>query len=225
MRYLFGDYTLDTSRWELRRTGTLIKLRPKVFDVLIYLIAHRDRVISRQEILDHLWPQQFIGETTLNSCIREARQAIGDTGQAQRLIQTLHSRGYRFVGTVGEANDPFPDEATRALLALPLASAERTAASRTAAHTTSAPEELDQAVAPTPVLRGEAQAWVESGGTSPDVLEGERKPVTILCCALANATELATHVGSEAMYRLMRAFFSPGAACDAALCGDAHATA
>src|SRR5215831_2488219 len=102
MQYRFGDYTLDTRRCELHRTGTRIKLRPKVFDVLHYLIAQRDRVVSQQELLEHLWPQQFIGDATLKSCIKEARQAVGDTGQAQRLIQTRHGRGYRFVAAVEE---------------------------------------------------------------------------------------------------------------------------
>src|SRR5262245_1150490 len=100
MQYLFGDYALDTHRCELRRTGTLIKLRPKVFDVLCYLIAHRDRVIAQQELLEHLWPDQFVGDATLKSCIKEARRAVGDTGQAQRCIQTLHGRGYRFIAPV-----------------------------------------------------------------------------------------------------------------------------
>jgi DNA-binding winged helix-turn-helix (wHTH) protein len=71
-----------------------------VFDVLTYLIVHRDRVLTRQELLEHLWPQQFVGEATLNSCIMEARQAVGDTGQGQQLIQTRHGRGYRFVAAV-----------------------------------------------------------------------------------------------------------------------------
>jgi DNA-binding winged helix-turn-helix (wHTH) protein len=99
-RYFFGDYALDSQRCELRRAGTLIKLCPKVFDVLTYLIVHRDRVLTRQELLEHLWPQQFVGEATLNSCIMEARQAVGDTGQGQRLIQTRDGRGYRFVAAV-----------------------------------------------------------------------------------------------------------------------------
>jgi DNA-binding winged helix-turn-helix (wHTH) protein len=99
---------LDTLRWELRRAGTRLKIRPKVFDVLAYLIAHRDRVITRQEILASLWPQQFVGEATLISCIMEARQAVGDTGQAQRLIQTLHGRGYHFVAPVEEASESLP---------------------------------------------------------------------------------------------------------------------
>ena len=97
MDYRFGDYTLDTERYELRRAGVLVKLRPKVFEVLAYIIAHRDRLIAKQELLEQLWPQQFVGETTLSSCIRAVRQAVGDTGRAQQVIQTRHGRGFRFV--------------------------------------------------------------------------------------------------------------------------------
>jgi class 3 adenylate cyclase/DNA-binding winged helix-turn-helix (wHTH) protein len=193
MRYLFGDYALDTRRCDLRRTGTLIKLRPKVFDVLTYLIAHRDRVITRQELMVHLWPQRFVGEATLNSCIMEARQAVGDTGQAQRLIQTLHSRGYCFVAAVEEASDSPPAEPTHTLPSLSLAPTS---------------EDLGQAVVHRPVQGREASASAEGGSAAPDALEGERKQVTILCCALADARGVAAHAGSEAMYRLMRAFFA-----------------
>src|SRR5262249_3336011 len=93
--YRFGDYTLDTHCCEVCRTGTRIKLRPKVFDVLRYLIAHRDRVIAQQELLEHLWPDQFVGDATLKSCIKEARRAVGDTGQAQRCTQTRRGGGWR----------------------------------------------------------------------------------------------------------------------------------
>jgi class 3 adenylate cyclase/tetratricopeptide (TPR) repeat protein len=193
MRYLFGDYALDTRCCELRRTGRLIKLRPKVFDVLTYLIAHRDRVISRQELLEHLWPQQFVGEATLSSCIMEARQAVGDTGQVQRLIQTLHSRGYRFVAAVAEASESPPEEARRSLLA-PLRAA--------------ALEDPGQVVVHTSGSRRDTHAATESSDISPEVLEGERKQVTLLCCALADARGLSVHLGPEAMYRLMRAFLA-----------------
>ena len=114
MQYLFGDYALDTRRCELRRTGRRFPLRPKVFDVLRYLIAHRDRVVSQQEFLEHLWPQQFVGEATLKSCIKEARQAVGDTGKAQRMIQTRHGRGYRFVAAV-EEREPLTVDVTAPL--------------------------------------------------------------------------------------------------------------
>src|SRR5262247_2394432 len=117
MQYLFGEYALYTSRCELRRAGRRIPLRPKVFDVLRYLIVHRDRVIAQHEFLEHLWPEQFVGEATLKSCIKEARRAVGDTGQAQRCIQTLHGRGYRFVATVEEASERPPAGETRAPLA------------------------------------------------------------------------------------------------------------
>jgi DNA-binding winged helix-turn-helix (wHTH) protein/class 3 adenylate cyclase/tetratricopeptide (TPR) repeat protein len=207
MRYRFGDYTFDTSRWELRRAGRLIKLRPKVFDVLHHLIAHRDRVITRQELLDHLWPRQFISDTTLNSCIREARQAVGDTGQAQRFIQTLHGRGYRFVGAVEEGSESPPVGARRASGSSD-ESLEGTATSRHGSPAVSGPEGLTDTVEHSPVLWEPAQARLGSGGTSPDALEGERKAVTILCCALVDARGHAAHLDAEAMYRLMQGFFA-----------------
>ena len=196
MQYRFGDYALDTRRCELRRTGRRIPLRPKVFDVLRYLIAHRDRVIAQQELLEHLWPDQFVGDATLKSCIKEARRAVGDTGQAQRCIQTLHGRGYRFVATVAEASE-YPAAATRAPLAPPRESAAGTAVSPNAAPAASAPEALGLVVEHPPVPGREAHARVESRDTVPDDLEGERKQVTILCCGLVDARGLAAQVGQR----------------------------
>ena len=80
MRYIFGNYVLDTQRHELHRAGEPIKLRRKVFQVLAYLLAHRDRVVSKQELLAHLWPDQFVGDATLTSCIKTLRKALGDEG-------------------------------------------------------------------------------------------------------------------------------------------------
>jgi DNA-binding response OmpR family regulator len=67
MRYVFGDYLLDTQRYELSYRNQPIKLRPKVFHVLSYLIAHRDRVVSKDELLEQVWPNQFIGDGSLNA--------------------------------------------------------------------------------------------------------------------------------------------------------------
>src|SRR5262249_44582061 len=142
MQYLFGDYALDVSRCELRRTGRRIPLRPKVFDVLHYLIAHRDRVVSQQDLLEHLWPQQFVGEATLKSCIKEARRAVGDTGKAQRMIQTRHGRGYRFVAAVAEANESLPAGEIRSLLVPLRMAAAGAAASPEATPAAAAPEDL-----------------------------------------------------------------------------------
>ena len=97
MRYVFGDYTLDTRRYELRRAGASIALRPKVFHLPAYLLTHRDRVVLRQELCEHLWPKQFISDATLDVCLAQARQAVGDSGRTQHVIQTRHGYGYRCV--------------------------------------------------------------------------------------------------------------------------------
>lgn len=108
MHYVFGDYVLDIRQQELRCADTPIRLEPRVFDVLAYLVQHRDQVVSKQELFECLWPDQYVGDAALERCIREARQAIGDSGRAQHLIKTLHRRGYRFIAAVeeGEAGSP-----------------------------------------------------------------------------------------------------------------------
>jgi DNA-binding winged helix-turn-helix (wHTH) protein len=88
--------------YERRHAGALCPLEPQVFAILCYLIAHRERVVTRRELLEHVWPERFISETTLDHRVMQARQAIGDSGQTQRRIHTLRGRSYRFVGTVGE---------------------------------------------------------------------------------------------------------------------------
>ena len=102
--YLFDDYTLDTQLYELRHAGVLCPLEPQVFDILLHLIQHRDRVVSREELLEHVWPERFISEATLDHRVMEARQAIGDSGQRQCRIKTLRGRGYRFVASVEEGS-------------------------------------------------------------------------------------------------------------------------
>jgi predicted ATPase/DNA-binding winged helix-turn-helix (wHTH) protein len=106
MRYIFGDYTLDTNRYELRRAGTPVALGPKPLALLTYLLQHRDRVVSKQELLAHLWPQQFVSRSVLTSCMLVVRQALGDSGQAQQLIQTVRGHGYRFLLPVEEQAGP-----------------------------------------------------------------------------------------------------------------------
>jgi DNA-binding winged helix-turn-helix (wHTH) protein len=103
MMYLFDDYTMDTQLYELRHAEVLCPLEPQVFDILLYLIQHRDRVVPREELLEHVWPERFISEATLDHRVMEARQAIGDSGQRQCRIKTLRGRGYRFVASVEES--------------------------------------------------------------------------------------------------------------------------
>ena len=103
MRFLFGDgFALDEARRELRHDGALVPVEPQVFDLLAHLLRHRDRVVSRDELIDSIWGGRIVSESTLASRINAARRAIGDDGEAQKLIRTLARRGVRFVGEVTE---------------------------------------------------------------------------------------------------------------------------
>ena len=105
MRYVFGDYEVDTQRDELRYGGMLCPLESQAFRVLVYLVQHRDRVVSKAELLTYLWPQQCGSETTLSQRLMLVRKAIGDKGRRQRVIKTAPGRGYRFVATVEEQTE------------------------------------------------------------------------------------------------------------------------
>ena len=108
MLYVFGEYALDTQLYELRHAGQPYQLEPQVFNVLTYLLQHRDRVVTKDELLEQLWPNQFISEVTLHHRVMEARKAIGDSGRAQRCIKTVHRRGYRFIADVTLAEPSSP---------------------------------------------------------------------------------------------------------------------
>jgi DNA-binding winged helix-turn-helix (wHTH) protein/tetratricopeptide (TPR) repeat protein len=98
--YRFDGFELDTSLCELRLAGERIPVEPRALDVLHYLISHRDRVVSKEELLDAVWGDRFVSEAAITTALRTARMAIGDTGREQRLIRTVFRRGYQFVGSV-----------------------------------------------------------------------------------------------------------------------------
>ena len=98
--YRFNDYELDTSSHRLIRKGESIGVEPKVFDLLRYLIEHRERMISRQELFEKLWPGQIVSDTSLSNQVKAARKAVDDNGKTQSIIRTVHGRGYQFVADV-----------------------------------------------------------------------------------------------------------------------------
>jgi TolB-like protein len=100
--FLFEHYTLDTERRELQRGPALISVEPQVFDLLVFLVRNRDRVVSKDDLLASVWGGRIVSESTLASRINAARRAIGDTGEEQRLIRTIIGKGIRFVGQVNE---------------------------------------------------------------------------------------------------------------------------
>jgi DNA-binding winged helix-turn-helix (wHTH) protein len=112
MHFIFSGYVLDTSRRELRRGESVLSVQPQVFDLLEYLIRNRDRVVSRDDMLNAVWGGRIVSESTLATRINAARGAIGDNGESQHLIRTLARRGIRFIGEVREADDePQPPRA------------------------------------------------------------------------------------------------------------------
>jgi pimeloyl-ACP methyl ester carboxylesterase/DNA-binding winged helix-turn-helix (wHTH) protein len=99
----FGDCELDSDRRELRRRTKSVHIQPQVFDLLLYLVAHRDRVISKDQMVEAVWKGRFVSDVTLNSRVNAARRAIGDDGKRQALIRTVPRRGIRFVGELIES--------------------------------------------------------------------------------------------------------------------------
>jgi class 3 adenylate cyclase len=184
MRYIFGEYCLDTQRYELHRGRVPIALRPKVYQVLAYLLTHYDRVVLKQELLEHVWPGQFVGDAALNSYIMDIRKALGDDGYSQRLLRTVRGRGYRVVAPV-EVQDPAPAAPPSRVVHAPTV--------ETAAYTS-------------PLLAVPAEPLPEANPTAPaePYAEGEHKLVTILCGTLAEAPALATRLGPERWYRLLQ---------------------
>lgn len=100
MIYSFDDCRLDTARFELRRGGALVPVEPQVFDLLRVLVEARERVVSRDELFERVWKGRLVSDAALSSRIKAARRAVGDDGAAQRLIRTVHGRGFRFTGAV-----------------------------------------------------------------------------------------------------------------------------
>lgn len=106
MLFSFEDFTLDVARRELRRGTDRIAVEPQVFDLLVYLIENRDRVVSRDDLIAAVWGGRIVSESTLASRINAARQALSDSGEAQRLIKTIQRKGIRFAGELHDNARP-----------------------------------------------------------------------------------------------------------------------
>ncbi|MDA9468199.1 winged helix-turn-helix domain-containing tetratricopeptide repeat protein [Bradyrhizobium sp. CCBAU 53415] len=113
MRYLFEEYAFDTERRELHRGTDAVSITPQVFDLLDYLIRNREQVVSKDDLINAIWNGRSVSDAALTTRLNAARSALGDTGEQQRLIKTLPRKGFRFIGTVREANG---DLGTRGIL-------------------------------------------------------------------------------------------------------------
>ena len=184
MHYIFGVYHLDTQRYELHHAGVLVPLRPKVFQVLAYLVAQHERVVHKEELLEALWPGQFVGDVGLNTYIMEVRKALGDRRPPHQYIRTVRGQGYRLVAPV-EARDHAPPPPPLPAESLPVQEVP--------------PRPLSSpAIALTAVVEAALAEPTMSHG------DGEYKPVSVLCGGLSAAAILAAGLDAEGLYRVMQ---------------------
>ena len=169
MRYLFEDCALDTDRRELHRGAALVSVEPQVFDLLVHAIRHRDRVVSKDDLLVAIWHGRMISDSALFNRINAARSAIGDTGHQQRLIKTLPRKGIRFIGAVREdqasATTPAPP---------PTAHSSATAGSAASreAPLLALPDRPSIAVLPFDNMSGDSDQAHFADGMSEDLITG-----------------------------------------------------
>lgn len=100
MRYRFGDFQVDAARLRLLRAGEPVAVEPRVLELIVYLLEHRDRLVTKEELVAELWQGRAVTDAALSRCLYQARKALGSTSRSQRYLRTVHGRGLRFDGTV-----------------------------------------------------------------------------------------------------------------------------
>jgi TolB-like protein len=108
MLWRFGPFELDAGRFELRRAGLVVPIEPQVLSLLILLVTHRDRLVTRDDLVDRIWNGRIVSDSAIASRVKSARQALGDSGEAQQVIRTVHGRGFRFIAPVAEEAPAIP---------------------------------------------------------------------------------------------------------------------
>ena len=159
MQFTFDNQTLDTERRELLRDGMAIPVQPQVFDLLVYLVQNRDRVVSKEDLIGLVWAGRTVSGSTFTSRVNAARTAIGDSGRDQKLIRTISRKGLRFVGTVQE-----PANSNRPAGRLPEKSLERPPSGLPL------PDRPAIAVLPFNNMSGEREQEYFSDGISEDII-------------------------------------------------------
>jgi len=161
VQFIFDNQTLDTERRELLRDGAPIPVQPQVFDLLVYLVQNRGRVVSKEDLIGQVWDGRTVSDSTFTSRVNAARTAVGDSGRDQKLIRTISRKGLRFVGTVQEQE---PSNSSRP--------AERLAEKRLERSPSALPLPDRPAIAVLPFnnMSGEREQEYFSDGISEDII-------------------------------------------------------
>jgi predicted ATPase/class 3 adenylate cyclase len=179
MAYRFHDYTLVPASREVWHGPHRLALEPKVFQVLLYLLEHRDRIVSKAELLEQCWPTTFVSETALTQCLTRLRKAVQPTPTAPPVIATRHRQGYRFVAevTVFAQAAPAPGDTAPLQAATPAMP----------------PVSSDSPTLPTP----HRSAPLATPATRPPAPGAERRQLTVLFCDVVDSTTLAGQLDPE----------------------------
>ena len=116
MIYRFNRCRLDTEQYQLSLSDKIVSIEPLVYDLLIYLIEHRERVVTREELFDNLWKGKIVTDAALGARLKDARKAVLDSGTKQEVIKTIHGRGYQFIAEITESTVEKPTNKTEMIL-------------------------------------------------------------------------------------------------------------
>jgi predicted ATPase/class 3 adenylate cyclase len=195
MIYCFDDFECDETRHELRQAGQVVAIEPKVFEVLRYFLEHPDRVVSKDELLDHCWSDTFVTESALTRCLTKLRKIVHNDPTAPPVIKTVPRQGYRFVAAlITHASEPVVDTG----------------------HTAAAP---DTASSPAPLSVGQSASpeTLAAPSTNPNQPEpvasaeqpspvAERRQLTVLFCDVVGSTALADQLDPEDLHEVLQAY-------------------
>jgi class 3 adenylate cyclase/predicted ATPase/DNA-binding winged helix-turn-helix (wHTH) protein len=214
--YTFGEWELDTRRGELHCAGKPIECEPAVLEMLSYLIEHRDRVVSHEELIVRLWPGQTVRKTAVTRRIAASRRVTGDNGREQWCIKTLPHRGYQFVARVQERVAELPEDELPASRLTPSSSKGDLGDLPEVVSPTFLPEQPVGLPSgwPFPSLMSQSdlpQAGVGSHGDSTAAqreLDAERRHLTLLFCDLVDSTPLSAHLELEEFRDVVQAYYA-----------------
>ena len=192
MVYCFHDYTLNPASREVRHGTHRLALEPKVFQVLLYLLEHRDRMVPKAELFEQCWPETFVSESALTRCLARLRKAVQPTPTAPPVIETRHRQGYRFVAEVTVLAPTLPPAPVET--ALPSAPPPLPAAAHPVLSVSPA---LTSSMAPSPRTPLPTRLELQS---SPGA---ERRQLTILFCDVMDSTTLAGQLDPEDFREVM----------------------